>query len=481
METELKLDIAPDDVAILAGSPLLASSPVRERQLRSTYFDTPGQELRKAGFTLRIRSDGDERVQTVKAQGAAAAGLFVRPEWERTVPNDAPVIDADAGPISSLVDRQMLDAHFQVDVTRREYQLTHAEARLELALDSGKLTASTATADLAELELELREGSLSALFDLARTLDTAVPLRLSVLSKSERGFRLAQGKPGAASKAEPVVLDPESDAAEAFATICLACIRHFRLNEAILLSTSNAGGAPLHQARVGLRRLRSAFSLFKPLFVGDLQTDAFTAALRDLAAALGQVRDLDVLIARFPHVRTEALPAAREQAFGAVRARLEAAETRRLMLDLVEWLMLGSWRVTPADAAVVHRAVQPFAADLLDRRRKRLKRRGAHLARLDDHDRHEVRIEAKKLRYAAEFFQSLWTGKKAMRRQQAFLSSIESLQEQLGLLNDRASGSATLQQLGIEVPPESDQGAEEILGRAEDAFEELMEVKRFWR
>lgn len=38
---------------------------------RSTYFDTGDFRLRRCGFTLRIREDGERLVQTLKSEAGA--------------------------------------------------------------------------------------------------------------------------------------------------------------------------------------------------------------------------------------------------------------------------------------------------------------------------------------------------------------------------------------------------------------------------
>ena len=479
METELKLDLAPEDAARLLRAPVLAGK-VETRRLVSTYFDTADQDLRRAGLTLRVRKDGRRRLQTVKAEGPAAAGLFARPEWEREIKSDLPVVDAAAGPLAPLLEGRTIVPRFTTEISRTRRVVELDGARIEVALDRGEVRAGDAAVPFAELELELLDGPVSALFSLARTLDQAVPLRVAVRSKSERGHRLADQARSAASKAEPVVLDGEGNAGDAFAVIAGACLRQYRLNEALLLA-GESQAAILHQARVGLRRLRSAFSLFRRLWAEDPRAGTFAQGLRDLAGALGEVRDLDVLITRFegePRIRLEA---ARAEAFAAARDRMEAPATRAMMLDLVEWLAIGAWRTDAGDRAEAGREVERFAADLLSRRRKRIKRNGKHLARLDEEARHQVRIEGKKLRYAAEFFAALWTGKKERRRHKAFLDAIEALQEELGALNDVHAGEAVLARLGIAAEPAAEIDLPETLKRAGEAFDVLMDVKPFWR
>ena len=68
------------------------------------YFDTPDQALRKAGLSLRIRTLGKRRVQTLKAESVSAAGIFVRPEWEMRVGRNWPVIDDGEKRIGTLLD-----------------------------------------------------------------------------------------------------------------------------------------------------------------------------------------------------------------------------------------------------------------------------------------------------------------------------------------------------------------------------------------
>jgi CHAD domain-containing protein len=57
---------------------------------------------------------------------------------------------------------------------------------------------------------------------------------------------------------------------------------------------------------------------------------------------------------------------------------------------------------------------------------------------LDSRSRHKLRIQAKKVRYASEFFAGLFPGKKALKRREKFLSGLESVQDCLGDLNDIA-------------------------------------------
>lgn len=90
-EMELKLEILPADLEILVDSKLF-SEPAAVIEQRSTYFDAMDNRLHDAGFTLRIRQSGEERIQTVKAVGPGAS-LFARSEWETPVSGNTPSLD----------------------------------------------------------------------------------------------------------------------------------------------------------------------------------------------------------------------------------------------------------------------------------------------------------------------------------------------------------------------------------------------------
>ncbi|HUD90898.1 inorganic triphosphatase, partial [Sphingobium sp.] len=290
-EVELKLDLTEVAAEAFAQWDGL---PEREdvARLQSVYFDTPDGLLAEKGMSLRIRKSGKRRIQTVKANGGAAAGFFTRQEWEMPVRGGVPILD-ERTPVAALLGDNVakVAAAFEVDVERARWVLAEGEARVELVLDRGMVRAGEREAALCEVELELMAGPPAALFAIARRIDGAMPVRPGVLTKSERGYRLRDVLPEA-YKAEPVRLDPGMKASEAFIHITQACLRHYRLNEGVLLE----GYEPkaLHQARVAVRRLRSALSLFKPIL---LETDIqrFRDELRWLAGMLGQARDLDVL------------------------------------------------------------------------------------------------------------------------------------------------------------------------------------------
>jgi inorganic triphosphatase YgiF len=478
-EVELKLELTPGAADALEAALLFPGDPEIIHQ-RAIYFDTPDQLLSASGVSLRIRHDGSKRVQTVKVNGGAAAGMFVRSEWEREVENDIPVLD-ETTPIPLLMNNRIanIDPLFSVENQRHLW----AGEDIEISLDRGCVIAGERELPFCEVELEQKGADPTALFALARRIDAIVPVRLGVLSKSERGYRLLESAP-ATAKAASMQLDPGMTAGRAFQEIMHACLRQFRLNEPLIVDNREA--AALHQARVALRRLRSALSINRPM-LADQQVWKLNGELRWLAGALGMARDLDVLAERAGDgPLLERLMVERDKAYAEVAVTLASDRARAIMLDLAEWIAAGAWLSSVEGQDLRNLPVREFATQILDRFRKKVKAHGRDLEELDDEARHEVRKAAKKLRYAAEFYASLYGSKQGRRRRKRFLSALEALQDQLGALNDLATAPRLLKGLGLADTPDAQAllGARKksrLLSDAAEAHDALLDAKRFWR
>lgn len=509
-EIELKLTVDGSDLTALRKHPRLKGLSSTKDSLASVYYDTSDERLRKAGYVLRVRDTKDGYVQTAKAAGD---GLLERPEWEGSVEGPEPDLRAlEDTPLAEILGgKSKLTPLFTVTVERRSYQVEQGSSRIEVALDEGRITRpggkrASDVVSVAEVELELKEGSVADLFALVHEIGADVPFRLGVRTKPERGFALIDGEAERVRKAEPVSLSEDMNAADAFRAVAHACLRHMRLNEDIILDRREPGA--LHQTRVAIRRLRSAFSLFGDL-VADERTEAMRSNLKRLSAPLGRARNLDVFLTRTLPAERERHPdesgllslerhleAQRTEAYEAVRTALGSEEWRRFVLDLVAWINAGPW-LTNGGEKEARRRDQPaaaFAFKVLEKRRRQVKKRGHDLGSLSVEERHEVRIAAKKLRYGAEFFAGLYTAKKAVKRYEAFLSALEDLQDGLGDLNDIATGHEILGELaGTEAGAGStlfaagmtaadiEARTRKLVASAAEAHETLLDVRPFWR
>jgi triphosphatase len=497
-EVELKLELGRVDPARLVRAlGRLGATRIGSEVLISRYFDTEGQTLRHHDLTLRVRSVRGRHVQTIKAASSKAAGLFDRSEWETEVSGDIPDLRAAEGtPVPSVIG-SALRLVFVMEIERTTWRLVTQSTELEIALDTGEIAAGDAVEKLTELELELKRGPRRALFRFAKTLLEGERVRIGVRAKSERGYLLIDSEAPTSLKAETVRLRPEMAAAEAFAAIAHACLRHYTLNEPQVID-SRAPEA-LHQARVAIRRLRSAFSLFKSILV-DEQAKSQRAFLRELSQLLGRTRNLDVLLA-MQGVAEASPDSSHVQPFVAVRAQaydglIETFDTPAFamrLIDLVAWIECGSWR--DQDRKRLRQPIKATAPRTLQRLWDRLRKAEPRLDKMSPSARHKFRISAKKLRYAGEFFGELYAGDSLRKKHKLFAQRLARLQDELGELNDIGTARRLITQLevddlSVDAPalanapaPHADaphRPEAEILKDAVASFAQLKKTPAFW-
>jgi CHAD domain-containing protein len=234
---------------------------------------------------------------------------------------------------------------------------------------------------------------------------------------------------------------------EAFMTIGTSCLQHFAVNRAAVAAEVAEG---VHQMRVGLRRLRAAMSFFKDL-LHDNESARIRGELKWLLGELGQARDLDVLISESieplqqERVDGTALAALktdlghrRRTGFERAKEAVASDRYRQIVLDTALWIAGGAWSCTsdPLLAGRRDRCAVDFAAEEFARRDRKIRKKLKKLERLDPAQRHKLRIAAKKLRYADEFFAALYPRGAAKRRLKRHGKALKTLQSALGQLND---------------------------------------------
>ncbi len=455
VEVELKLSAPAETIEALSRSaPVARASRGRGvvKTLENTYYDTPDLRLLGRGVALRVRKDGERFVQTVKTDSGPGGAVARRGEWETPIagpePDLAAVGDADArellGPILPGELRPVFSNRVRREVRLVDGPDDSGRARaIEVAADVGEIRAGDATEPIAEIELELREGSAEHIFDLALALHRIGGVRIEQRSKAERGYALSTDLAPRWRKAAPVVFDPGATIDEALADVFDACFRHWTANEAAALDGRDPEG--VHQMRVGLRRLRSALSVFGPLLPEDalawLQEEAGSAL-----GALGRARDLDVFLGELLSPVAEEFPgeeclaalrraAARERTEGYERAGSAIVSPRytEFVLRFGGWLEGRRWR-TEGASGVLDRPLAAYADALLEKRHRKALRLGRRFGKLSTEGRHRVRIALKKLRYTSEFFESLHPDRETRR----YVKSLSRLQDSLGHLNDVA-------------------------------------------
>jgi inorganic triphosphatase YgiF len=458
-EIELKLALPACDPAELekklARMPGLARRKPSHLQLHNTYYDTPEQTLRHKRVALRLRRVGSdakpEWLQTLKMGGSGNSALSQRGEWETCVPSAElalPALEAtpwlDIDPDGDLF--RKLAPCFVTSFDRTSWTVRKPGGSIvEVSLDVGQIVVEGKRIPICELELELLAGQPSALFGLAQQISRSIAVMPETRSKAERGYALAEDSLDRPLRAQPPPLHAKMVPAEAAQCVLQEMFCQFTAN----LNTLRHSNAPevLHQARVGWRRFRSAYRLFKPVL--DADTVPSWEPLKTLLTLVGELRDLDV-------ARTETLPkfadaytagnVRREEKWQALNQALtQSADVQRkaicyaLEVPSVGAALLG---ITQWLEELPQQKESRNARDALDMSFRRwARRRIARLHKqltdaLQDADtlegQHRARILAKRTRYGIEALKPLLNRQRTKR----WYRQATDLQTNIGMARD---------------------------------------------
>ncbi len=458
-ETELKFRIPPARLAALRRAVATASAEVQP--LAAAYFDTAGEHLAQARMALRLRREGADWVQTLKAEGGSALQRLEHNVPVAMPPDTLPgparpalvITRHDASAAGAALRRLLADAgqpplleRYTTTVRRTRRSLRSGGALIELALDEGVVQADGRSLPLCEIEFELLSGPPQALLALAGRWAARFGLLLDVRSKSELGHTLAAGLPGSPpALARPLHLDRRGSLEIARSAMLSNTLRQVLAN-ASQMAAGPAQPEHLHQLRVGLRRLRSVLGACWPAADAS-EAAAARQALAGLFQQLGAARDADAMASwLWPALQAAGAPALQAPPPAAPAADpacvLRAPATQQLWLVL---LGLGlptapAWPPespeSPASPTPVS-PVAPLAARAvlpgpLQQLLRQVRRDGRRFASLDDLARHRLRRRIKRLRYLTELSAGLWPAKRVAH----LLKRLKLAQTRLGAVND---------------------------------------------
>ncbi len=508
-EIELKLLVDPSDVPRLFRHPALKDHTRQQlptQRLLSVYYDTPDLILHKSKTAVRLRKVGKRWIQTVKTEGRVSAGLHERPEWEYETAENTLNFDRLEDPelrdfFADDTLRQTLRPMFTTEFSRARRILEWPSGEVvELAVDRGEIRSKDKTRPLCEVELELKAGAPGRLFEFALELQSSIPLKLENVSKAERGYQLAMKATLSAVKAQALTLDSQLSPAEAFVQISQSCVAHAQANEDGVLQSDEPEF--VHQMRVAVRRLRSALSVFSEMIDGE-RVHPIREELRWLTGELDGARNWDVFVLQTLPAIVSAFPEyagftwlvsysaeLRQQANTRARAAVASTRYQRFLLTFGSWIATGVWQAqrTPLIVGAIEPPLTEFAARILQHRHQRLKKRGKHWETLTPEERHQMRIAAKKLRYASEFFSSLYPRK----RTRQYITALAQLQDLLGSMNDAATAVSLMQPISTtDLDVQQQQAISSVSGwvlghshaqlaALDAAWRHFLDCKRFW-
>ncbi|RPJ43722.1 MAG: CHAD domain-containing protein, partial [Candidatus Latescibacterota bacterium] len=451
------------------------------RALVDSYLDTPDWKVFRCGYALRIRTVGKRTEATLKerrrrqqdpAEGREK-GPVVRREITQPVPEpESPgspsgpasrsacaALFSAPGPVTDRLRRILHPEELQVLAairTTRETIPLLREGRVqgELTLDRSALAPDDAQSGIqpcllrVEIESAAEEsGSLSAFVGRLRAFAGTAEAAESKFEWALRTLGLTPSWVQDLGRTEP---DPSMTVGEVAYAVLRKHFASFLKHE----PGTRMGEDPehLHDMRVATRRMRAALRLFEAAL--PLQEALrLRRELRTVGRLLGRVRDLDVQMALIEERKAELvtvgpeavapllrlLQARREQARRKLLRFLDSRRFARLQASLSRRLRGGPSARRPA-ALLPIRAAGPI---LIRRAHRRLLRvaRGIEPSS-PPAAYHQMRIRAKRLRYALEFLEPAYGPPARM-----LIDALTAVQDILGRHQDDQVSMALLREL----------------------------------
>jgi CHAD domain-containing protein len=447
-EHERKLD-APAGFRL----PPLGGRPLEPRVFTSVYYDVPGGSLADGGITLRRRVENGHGV------------------WQLKLPAEASrlELEAEGGPGQPPPELlTLLRAHLRRGPLERVAELrTHRSGELvarngttaEVTTDEVRVMDSQEVRDFVEVEIELRDGDPEALDEIANDLVSAGAEPGDGLPKLFR----ALGRPlrnGASSRFFEELRGRLREQ-----------LREIERHD----PGTRLGRDPesLHDMRVGVRRLRALLRAGRELIATD--TSELDERLKELGRILGEVRDLDVLLARLDREaaelgeedgrRAQSLLATLRTERSCCRSRLLAALRSDEYLALLDDTAQVIDELEPSGSPATLDVLADEASARLRRSIRKLPSEPAN------EDLHAVRKRGKRARYAAE----LAGQKKLVKRAKQF-------QDVLGEHQDAVVAAERLRELAAGSAPELALVAGRLIEREEERRAEARESwPRAWQ
>jgi len=376
VELKFRMSDAAAGERLIAGEEIdgfSALGPAETVKIEDSYVDTADGALLAAGYAGRLRTGAAGTVITLKGlrraddggalhrreelEGPALAGRAPS-AWPESAARDAVAGIAGDRPLAEIA---------RIRQTRRRRLFGSGGTVVEVSVDDvSVLAGGSAVERFAELELELREGdeaALGPLLDLLSEIEELVPAQtskleraLAALQRDEPGPNIVAAAPlpaprtaAAPEKAREAAPSPASPAPPAPASpapterevpristgkspgvvaddhLAEAGRKVLRFHLARMLAREagtreGRDAEELHAMRVATRRQRAAWRVFGSSF-DPRRTKRHRGRLREVAADLGAVRDLDVLI----------------ESAEAYRSRVSAKESAALEPLLATW------------------------------------------------------------------------------------------------------------------------------------------------
>ncbi len=257
------------DLSNLLGSASELTIAHEQKQLSNQYYDTDDHFFATHRFGFRVRGCNGQYEQTLKTQGSTIGGLHQRGEYNIPLSSEHPDLRLFndvrwPAEMTSEALQSALVKRFATDFTRHEYRLTLGDDCVEVVFDHGEVTTEKDSHPIHEVEIELKQGDVQRVFQLARVLNQHLSLRLSDTTKAAMGYTLlGETRQGRHPLPDYLPLEFESTTEEAFCNAVEAALGHWQHHEQVYMNTQAL--KYLDNVQEGLYLLVQSVSLYLPV------------------------------------------------------------------------------------------------------------------------------------------------------------------------------------------------------------------------
>ncbi|MHB8828033.1 MAG: CYTH and CHAD domain-containing protein [Syntrophales bacterium] len=415
------------------------------------YLDTFDWRLFRRDLSLRLTQSGEKSFYTLKSLGKTRGRRVECPEIECTAvektraPGDISSEKIN-GEIAEIIYPRRLIGQLAVRTRRQTIRVVDPDAtELEIGFDSVSFQTEGiqkhAPCRLLEIVIELKKGESATWAAMAKNIAEKFSLLPSSQSKLVMGIEyLGITFPARNPPRELIV---SADDRLDIAVKKILSFQLHRLQENIPGAIADVDTEFVHQARVATRRMRSLLRLFADA-VPKSSADYFTGELLLLGSLFGAVRDLDVFSLNIIKFRNDIALAPQkiielllrqiqgERASLLANLKEELASTRcRIFFLRLSTFTARKPAIRPLAPLALSKVAQIAPSVIFELLEKAIVLGKLLLLKPKLRNFHKLRIQFKKLRYAAEFFNPAFGGTLSL-----FIADAVKIQDCLGELQD---------------------------------------------
>ena len=433
-EIELKFQIPPDKRESILKA--LQRKSVQHTHTQSLYFDNKQFKLFQHSILLKQHLENGQWLQILKIASNQNTELF---EIKELLPSNDHEVQVDHYQKNKHIPKEIrklfsdltdpLRLQFSTDFERSSTIFNFQNSQIIVELDRGLMQVNQDQFEIYELRFKLKQGTIQDLISFILPRVKRYSLWLDIRSHVQQGFQYAQDVHEIPAQLQmPLHLNKNDSTEQALKKVIQHCLQHLLPNSTAIAS-QQFNSEHVHQARVAIRRLRSALKTFSSWSQHiDL---TWQNELANLFRELGTSRDLSMFYEELlpqlealdaPKFKLETLPQHENNKLSDAFKSLSFAS---LVLSLIQFVhqdiherpSKSIEKTIHKKLEHLHQAIQSDAENYLS---------------LAVEAQHRTRKRLKRLRYSVEFIASLYDQPSI----KTYLKALKPAQESLGKYND---------------------------------------------